>query len=321
MRLCDLSLRLDQTWLVDCIDVVRRDLKRKRLRFNPHFWLSEEWFSPAGVPGVAIPFFLAHPRLMRLERAQVLQVEGGTKWECVRILRHELGHAIDHAYRLSARKRWKDVFGRRGRYPDYYRPNPLSKRHVQHLEYWYAQAHPDEDFAETFAVWLAPRSNWRKRYADWPALRKLEYVDQLMDSIADMPPKVRCRERPYSLGSLRKTLRDHYEEKRHRYESGFPDIYDTDLRKLFSADPKHKNQPTAASFLRKHRAEIRRMVAKWTGEYPLTLDLVLSDMIGRVTELRLRAVGSTPKLRMDFALLLTVKTIHHLYRPRHWVAM
>ena len=25
-----------------------------------------------------------------------------------------------------------------------------------HLDPWYAQSHPDEDFAETFAVWLTP---------------------------------------------------------------------------------------------------------------------------------------------------------------------
>ena len=28
----------------------------------------------------------------------------------------------------------------------------------------YAASHPEEDFAETFAVWLTPRSNWRQSF-------------------------------------------------------------------------------------------------------------------------------------------------------------
>ena len=68
---------------------------------GPHAWLSDEWFSPDNTPGIAIPFYLAHPRLMRLERRQILEVEGGTASECLRILRHETGHVVQHAYRLS----------------------------------------------------------------------------------------------------------------------------------------------------------------------------------------------------------------------------
>ena len=135
------------------------ELAARELVFRPRFWLSDEWFSPAGVPGVGIPFYLAHPRLMRLERHQMFEVEGGTREGCLRLLRHELGHAVDHAYRLSRRKDWRDVFGSASLpYPDAYRPNPASKRFVQHLDGWYAQAHPDEDFAETFAVWMTPRA-------------------------------------------------------------------------------------------------------------------------------------------------------------------
>src|SRR5688500_6475915 len=182
LRFRDLRLTIDGSPLEPLLGQVRDEMAERGLRFRPYVWLSEEWFSPLGYGGFAIPFYLAHPRLVRLERSQMLDVEGGTAKECLRIMRHEAGHALQHAYALHRRKRWRELFGRSSqRYPEYYRPNPASKRHVQHLRLWYAQAHPDEDFAETFAVWLAPRSDWRRRYAGWPALKKLEYVDELID--------------------------------------------------------------------------------------------------------------------------------------------
>ena len=188
LRVKDLGLSIEGTWLEPRIDALYETLERRGFRLRPHIWLSEEWFSPQGVPGFAIPFYLAHPRLIRLERSQMLDVEGGTRDEFTRIMRHETGHAIQHGYQLQRRREWQRLFGKSSqRYPEYYRPNPASKRYVQHLRLWYAQSHPDEDFAETFAVWLRPRGEWRKRYAGWPALKKLEYVDELMSEIAGKP--------------------------------------------------------------------------------------------------------------------------------------
>jgi hypothetical protein len=150
------------------------------IRFRPHVWLSEEWFSPDGVPGIAVPFYLAHPRLMRLERKMTREVEGGNVNWLMRILRHEAGHAIDSAYRCGRRRALaRAVRAGLEPYRARYRARPASRHHVQHLGDWYAQSHPTEDFAETFAVWLAPRSGWQRRYASWPALRKLRFVQQL----------------------------------------------------------------------------------------------------------------------------------------------
>jgi len=321
VRLCDLKLEIEGSWLELPIEAVRADLERKKLgKLKPHFWLSEEWFCPDRVTGVAIPFYLAHPRLMRLERKQMLEVEGGTRRHAVKLLRHELGHAIDHAFGLHRRKRWQLLFGPSSRrYPDAYRPNPASKHYVQHLDDWYAQAHPDEDFAETFAVWLTPRSQWRKRYYGWPALEKLEYVDELMHELADKKPRYRSRKRVDSLPRLRTKLRTYYERKQARFLVGYPSVYDGDLRRIFSDDPEAQG-PTAAAFLRKNRGRIRRIVAKWTGEYEFTLDHVFRLMIGRCKELKLRAVDDPGQLRLDFAILLTVKSMHHLYE-REWIPM
>ena len=195
-RLSSLRVKVEGTWLEDCLGALNEELQARGIRLRPHTWISSEWFSPADVPGIAIPFYLAHPRLMKLEKKMMLEVEGGTWSECMAILRHETGHAVQHAYQFQRRRRWQQLFGPSSKhYPLYYRPNPASRRYVQHLRRWYAQSHPDEDFAETFAVWLRPRSNWRTRYAGWPALKKLEYVDELMGEIAGKRPPVMTRER------------------------------------------------------------------------------------------------------------------------------
>ena len=160
-------------------------LERRGIRFKPHFWFSTDWFSPDGVPGIAVPFFLGHPRLLRLERRMMGEAEGGNRPWRLRLLRHELGHAVDTAFGLRRRRDWQQVFGPAGaRYSRDYPVRPSSKDHVLHLEHWYAQSHPTEDFAETFAVWLRPKARWRAEYAGWPALAKLEFVDKIMAELA-----------------------------------------------------------------------------------------------------------------------------------------
>lgn len=324
LRLKDLGVTIAGTWLEGCVDTLYEELETRGLRLKPHIWLSDEWFSPGGVPGFAIPFYLSHPRLRRLERNQFLDVEGGTRAECMRIMRHEAGHAIQHGYQLHRRRGWQQHFGKSStRYPEYYRPNPASKKYVQHLRLWYAQSHPDEDFAETFAVWLRPRSDWRRRYAGWPAMKKLLYVDGLMEEICNLKPPVSNRRTVEPIQSLRKTLGEHYAARQQKYTVKFPNIYDADLKRLFSDQPRHRKREAASSFLRRNRGEIRRLVAKWTGEYQYTLDVVLGDMIGRCRDLRLRAAGPERPLVMDFSVLLTVKTMHFLYSQgrRDWIAL
>jgi hypothetical protein len=324
LRFKDLKVTLEGTWLEDCVHLLNNELDQRGLRIRPHAWVSSEWFSPSDTPGIAFPFYLAHPRLTRLEKKLILDVEGGTWAECMSILRHEAGHVVQHAYQLHSRRRWQQLFGASSKhYPRYYRPNPASKRFVQHLRLWYAQSHPDEDFAETFAVWLRPRSNWRTRYAGWPALKKLEYVDELMAEIATEKPVLTHRERVEPLSQLDQTLAEHYRKKKALYTFATPKTYDRDLQRLFSADPRHRRSQAASTFIRHHRAQVRQMVARWTGEYQLTLDALLDDMIVRCRELKLRAVGPERKLVTDFTVLLTAKTMHALFGPsrRRWIAL
>jgi hypothetical protein len=111
LRFRDLKLRIARSPLAPQLRRLYADLERRGLSFRPHVWLSEEWFSPDGVPGFAVPFYLAHPRLERLERRVMREAEGGDARLALRILRHEAGHALDNAYRLRRRKAWRDVFG------------------------------------------------------------------------------------------------------------------------------------------------------------------------------------------------------------------
>ena len=318
LRLCDLGLTIRAGELSDRIEQLYDELETLGLRFRPHFWLSDEWYCPDGIPGVAIPFYLAHPRLARLELAYMLEVEGGTPEWCMRLLRHESGHAIENAYRLRLRRRRQKLFGKSSeRYRDWYVPRPYSRRFVVHLEQWYAQSHPDEDFAETFAVWLAPDPHWRERYAGWPVLRKLEYVDATMREIADQRPAVVSRARVDPLSRLRKTLRQHYEEKRRHYGLDSDVSYDRDLRRVFSAAPEFRERPPAARFLGRIRREVRRRVAQGTGVYQYTIDQVLGDMIDRCRELGLRVAVPEEQAKLDFTIALTVQTMNYLHSGRH----
>ncbi|MDJ0976172.1 MAG: putative zinc-binding metallopeptidase [Planctomycetota bacterium] len=322
VRFCDLGLKIEDTWLAAMVTRLYEELARKGLRFKPHVWLSNEWFSPDDVPGIAIPFYLAHPRLMRLERNQVLEVEGGTKSWCMKILRHEAGHAIDTAYRLRFKHSYRKHFGKPSQpYPDTYRPKPGSRKHVLHLEWWYAQSHPLEDFAETFAVWLRPGSRWRSEYGGWPVMKKLDYVSEVMRSIADKPAVVRSRAHVDSLPKTKRTLREHYATKRGRYGVSLPDYYDLHLRRLFVDATQRNGKEKAATFLRRHARELRNTVSQWTGHHPYTIDQFLKEMRLRSRLMDLRVEGSVRQAKMDTAVLLTVQVMRYLHGGGYHISL
>ena len=167
----------------------------------------------------------------------------------MKLIRHEAAHAYSYAYQLPRKKKWQQIFGHTSREetPDFYRPRPFSRSYVVHLDDWYAQSHPDEDFAETFAVWLTPGLDWRKRYAGWKALQKLEYVDELMRSLAGKPPVHMPEYRVADHDCLNLKLKTYYARKRKLYEDTYPDFYDADLRQLFAAPAGRSKR---ASYLR-----------------------------------------------------------------------
>lgn len=333
-RICDLPIRIKGSFIEPHIKRLYRELNDRGIRFKPHVWLSADWFTPDGVPGFAIPFYLAHSRLMKLERKQMLEVEGGTALgfladvsaksavECMRILRHEAGHAIDNAYRLHFKRQWLRTFGSfAAAYPKHYKPKPDSRRFVLNLHRWYAQAHPAEDFAETFAVWLQPRSNWRRRYRGWPALRKLEYADELLKEIAGARPKNRVRRKIETLPEIRLTLREHYERKRRNYAFEWPASLDNDLRRIFSQEPRYRSRQTAASFLRRIGREIEPLVGEATGVHGYAIGHVLELMIDRAGRLKLRVVGREEHIKRQVLIMLTVHTMKVIHSGYQRIAL
>ena len=321
-RMCDLDLSIKGSILEERIEKALTELRANDLDFKPHFWLSDEWFCADGIPGIAIPFYLAHPRLEKLENSQLFEVEGGDERWCLKILRHELGHAIENAYRIRRIKARRDLFGKSTEpYPEYYSPRPYSKSFVLHLDPWYAQSHPDEDFAETFAVWLTPNSQWRERYIGWPALKKLEYMDRLMQELKGKKPPVRNSKVLDPLPHYKKTLREHYEKRKKKYGKEHPSFYDKDLRVLFSSDSEFAKNPTAASLIKRRRKMIRATVSRWTGAYQYTTDQVLDLVTQRCAELNLRLTSPEEIAVKEFTVLLTVQTMNYLHSGRHRIAL
>ncbi len=318
LKMGDLPITIGGTALEEWIGQLRAELGGGGPDFPLPLYLSDEWFTADGRAAIAIPFYMAHPRLMKLEQAQMLEVEGGDHEWCLRILRHETGHAIDNAYRLRRRKQRREVFGSSSKpYPEFYTPKPYSKSFVLHLDAWYAQSHPDEDFAETFAVWLTPGSHWAQRYAGWKALRKLEYMDALMTTLRGKPAPVASTDEIEPARGIQQTLRQHYRKKRRYYGVDYPNFYDRDLRRIFSDAPEYASSATAARFLGRIRRQVRQVVATWTGMYQYTIDQVLEDMIGRCRELKLRLAVPEDQARQEFTVLLTVQAMNYLHSGGH----
>jgi hypothetical protein len=286
MRMCDLRLDLKRSPLQRSVRRLYAELQQRGINFRPHVWLSEEWFSPDGVPGIAVPFYLVHPRLKRLERKLAREAEGSNANWLMRILRHEAGHAIDTAYQLRRRARWRRIFGAASEpYRARYRARPASRQYVQHLGDWYAQSHPTEDFAETFAVWLQPRSDWRRRYAGWPVLRKLNYVQQLAADFARRPPLQR-RERIEQLSDNRRTLAQHFRSRRARARRRRSVLADRLLQRAFTTVARPR-AVQASKLLRAHKAALIAGMMRATGADRYVAYQVLRRAIERCDHHRL----------------------------------
>jgi hypothetical protein len=247
----------------------------------------------------------------------MMEVEGGTPEWCAQLLRHECGHAFDHAYRFSSRRKWREVFGSPNvdYEPESYRPRPYSRGFVRHLPNWYAQAHPDEDFAETFAVWLAaPPEEWRHRYAGWKALEKLEYVDLLMREARSKSPQVKRVRRPSRASTLRSTLSHYYSARRKLWAEDQPDFYDGDLQRIFSLVP--VGHGTAAAFMGRRRKALVASVVRWTGQRKYVVDTLSRKLAERCASLDLHATADEPTLALDVGAYVASLVSNHLHTGR-----
>jgi len=295
-----LSLKATDLIYKDCISDLYIELDHKGIHyFRPKIYISDEWFCPEDSSLIAIPFYLCHPRLLSLEKKYFYEAEGSSRQSFVKLLRHECGHAIDHAFRLSYKKKWKELFGEsRRKYSTHnYKPKIHSQNYVQHLDNWYAQAHPDEDFAETFAVWLDPKSNWAKKYEKWPkALNKLNYIDSIAKNLLNKKVALKTSNPLSPLKKIKKTYSNYLAKKKKELGDDYYFIYDKDLKSIFSLI---KTTKSASSFIQQNKVFLRNTLHLYLGEKKYSIDLILKKIIQDCKRLKLY----TPQKKSDDRLL------------------
>lgn len=299
-RLCDLPVAIEGTWLEECVRQLYAELDAKGLVFHPVCYLADEWLTPEGETVIGIPFYLAHPVLVKLEHKMMLEAEGeGRDW-CMQLLRHEAGHAFSYAYDLHKRGDWQKVFGSpQEEYGDTYKFKPYSKRFVRHIDGFYAQYHPDEDFVETFAVWLTPDSNWQETYKGWKALDKLHFVDGLMNEIKGKPPVYKKIRKLWNQRKLTVTLKNYYRRKRQTEQEESPDFHDVQLEKIFKPlspeewiafkKDQRRSQTllTAQALIRRHAKNILNSIDRCTGERKYIISHLLKNISLRARQLNM----------------------------------
>lgn len=290
-KISGLGLTLRGSRVERLVEALYAELAAHGVAFHPPVYLSDQWGCPDGTPIIGVPFYLVDPKLERIEAEMSAGIEDDV--EAMRYLRHECGHAINYAFCLYERPEWRSTFGPFSRpYRERYRADPFSREYVRHILGWYAQKHPDEDFAETFAVWLTPNRDWRSEYAGWPALTKLEYVDRVMQEIGPRtPPAPAPAADDLPVEAMHYTLAEHYAESDESVPIQDPRQFDRDLRGIFVAASDAPQGEAAKWFIHRHYREIVSRIAYWTGEAPSIVRSLLDHLASRSEELDLR-VGS-----------------------------
>jgi Putative zinc-binding metallo-peptidase len=319
-RISSLGLAIEGSPLDRFVARLRREMEAKRLRFRPELYLTDGWGCPDRSPVIGIPFYLADPRLARLEAEQAGDVEDPRT--IMMLLRHEAGHAVNYAYRLWRRSSWAEIFGPFTKpYRDSFRPDRTSRHYVRHVSAYhygrtYAQKHPDEDFAETFAVWLTPRSNWRERYRNWPVIRKLIYVDRLMKEIRGTAPETRGGRRLRPVDRMNLTLAEHYGKKAERFRRDARGYVDDSLHDAFPASRGQVLRPASALFRRYHDRLIERVV-HWSVLTPAEADTLLRKLEARAAALGLSyRPGAEGERLMDVVSLVIALALDYAYTGR-----
>jgi hypothetical protein len=311
-KISDLQLKIPGTRLEPLINELYRELEEVGIIFKPKTYLSDEWGCPQGIPVIGIPFYLADPELCKLE-GKLTGVESETDGEVLMYLRHETGHAFNYAYRLYADSEWQQMFGKYSQpYLEEYRTSPFSARFVRNVPGWYAQKHPDEDFAETFAVWLDPGSHWKMVYADTPALKKLFYVDRVVHQYGAKLPEVTLQKLDKPVQELTMTLDTWYETNRsnNQVRPRLNPIIDEDLRRLL---PDKKGRK-AANILQTNRSLLIRDVNYWTGLDRHLLTSLFDELLQKVVslDLNIETKQTCARLVNASAFLATLATNYQI---------
>lgn len=316
-RICDLNLQIKGSYIDTHIKKLYHELNQKKLLFKPTFYLTDSWGCPDQVPIIGIPFYLANEQLMRIEEEQTGNLEDSKMIRM--LLRHETGHAINYAYRLWKYTGWTEIFGAfTRRYTDSFNPNPFSKQFVRHLNTYqygrnYAQKHPDEDFAESFAVWLTPNSSWRTKYRHWPAIKKLKLVDKLIKQIQNKTPVCRKKNLFNPVDKMTMLLAEHYGQKRKHLLEAAQGYVDDTLKQIFPASNSSSQIP-ADKFIHSHSDELIVRTVQWTGLDEDEVASIIEKLVDRssVLELKLTQSKKNEKL-LDLTALCITFALNFIY--------
>ena len=296
---------------------LQEELRRKGLRkFQAVCYLTDEWGCPDQEPIIGIPFYLADPKLAILEK-EMNDLEDSR--EIMMYLRHEAGHAFNYAYRLYTTPDWRKLFGPfNRRYREHYRPVPFSRRFVRHIEGWYAQKHPDEDFAETFAVWLTPGSNWRRRYRGWPALEKIRYVHRIAREVGDRDPVVGHGRTDMTVAQMKVTVEQFYRKAAKRNRAAVDLAMEGDLVDIFLRKGRRRDglRP-AAEMVAEHREALTDKIAYWTGVRRPVVRALVESIVRHCVDLKL--YGETvrePTYLVELTAYGTTLAMNYLTRGR-----
>jgi hypothetical protein len=312
-KISDLGLSIAGTRVERMVTQLYQELDAKGLKFRPPVYLSDQWGCPDGTPLIGVPFYLADPRLEKIEDDFAEGIESDQ--ESMRFMRHEAGHAFNYAYRIYDRPDWRQTFGPYSRpYRERYTADPFSHDYVRHILGWYAQKHPDEDFAESFAVWLTPDLDWRKAYEGWPALTKLEYVERVMREVADDAPEVPApTDDDLPVSAMRYSLEEHYRDSAVPIPIRDSSIFDGDLRNIFATSQEAPNGEDAAQFLASHRREIVGRISYWTGESASAVRQFVEFLRSRAATLGLKVRGLDASTLIELTAFGTAVMMNYRY--------
>ena len=303
----ELGLKLEGSPIERYVEQLFKELEAKGLQhFRPAFYVTSEWGCPSEEPVIGVPFYLADPRLGEIEK-EVNDLE--SERQVMMYMRHEAGHAFNYAYELYKTDEWRDLFGPfRRPYRENYSYTPFSKNFVRHIEGWYAQKHPDEDFAETFAVWLTPRSKWREKYKGWPAMKKLAYVDRICREVGPTPPLRPRGETDFTVAEMEETIEEFYRETTRDESDVIADLpLDGDLDDIF-CKPEERDEEKyrkASEVIAEHRKDMIDKITYWTGVRRSLVKTLVNAIIMKVDELDLHAER---KRQREHMVELTVYT-------------
>jgi hypothetical protein len=316
----DLNLTIAGTSLEPILATFEKELEAAGIKkLRPRFYLSTEWGVPYDTIAIAIPFYLARPELTLLQAEQACHVEGSGPKDILRYLRHEMGHVVNYAYRLHETKEWVERFGPMSKpYEEEYRPRPFSREFVHHLPGWYAQKHPDEDWAETFAIWMTPASDWRAQYAKWPgALRKLECCDRMMKDVVDRDPVTTAAELDEDVGSLTLSLHQFYQDGLGA-PSERPLGLDHMLSSVFADNDPTGVRLAASDLIRRIERDLPGSVFQWTGHMPERTRWLLHTLAERADALTLTyRVDQEQALTIALTSLVTALAMNWLQSGKY----